>query len=140
MRIRNSWRRAILCLALLSLPAAVFGQTASLSGTVRDSSGGVLARVAVKLTDKAKGTSRSMQTDSTGTYQFGLLATGEYEINADLAGFQSFQRGGIVLRVDERQRLDFTLQVGGVTTAVEVTGSATSVQTETALSVGAVIE
>ncbi len=128
------------CLAALALPAVTRAQTASLAGTVRDANGGLLVNVVLKLTDTAKGTSRATNTDSTGNYQFALLPPGEYQIEASLTGFQSFQQGGIVLQVDERQRLDITLQVSAVSTAVEVTGSATSVQTETALSVGAVIE
>ena len=129
-------RGVLVFLVLLSLPAAILAQTASIVGTVRDSSGGVLPKVAVKLTDTAKKTGRLTQTDTTGTYQFGLLPPGVYEIEASLTGFQSFQQGGITLLVDERQRLDFNLQVGAVSSAVEVTGSITSVQTETALSVG----
>ena len=140
MRYGSFHNLGVVCLAALALPTIGWAQTASLAGTVRDSNGGLLVSVALKLTDTAKGTSRATSTDSTGNYQFALLPPGEYQIEAGVAGFQSFQQSGIVLRVDERQRLDITLQVSAVSTAVEVTGSATSVQTETALSVGAVIE
>ncbi len=97
------------CLAALALPAVTRAQTASLAGTVRDANGGLLVNVVLKLTDTAKGTSRATNTDSTGNYQFALLPPGEYQIEASLTGFQSFQQGGIVLQVDERQRLDITL-------------------------------
>jgi len=140
MRHRNLWRFSVCAGGLIAFAGVARAQTASLAGTVRDASGGLLAKAAVKLKDSAKGTTRETATDSGGDYQFALLPPGEYEIEATLAGFQSFRQAGIVLRVDERQRLDFTLQVGAVSTAVEVTGGVASVQTETALSVGAVIE
>ncbi len=124
----------------LALAGVASAQTASLSGTVKDPSGAVLPGVTVSLKDTAKGGTRAAATDSAGNYLFPLLPPGEYEIKAALSGFQSFLQPGIVLLVDERQRLDFTLQVNAVSTAVEVTGSATSVQTETGLSVGSVIE
>src|SRR5262249_18464034 len=83
---------------------------------------------------------RTATTDSGGNYLFALLPPGGYEIEGTLAGFQGFKQAGIVLQVDDRQRLDFTMQVGAVSTAIEVTGTVTAVQSETALSVGAVIE
>lgn len=126
--------------AVLVFAGLAAAQTASLTGTVKDSSGGLLANVAVKLTDSGKGTARATTTDTGGGYQFALLPPGEYALEASVPGFQTFQQAGIVLQVDQRQRLDFTMQVGAVSTAVEVTGSATTIQTETALSVGTVIE
>ncbi|MBI1790278.1 MAG: TonB-dependent receptor [Acidobacteria bacterium] len=126
--------------ALLALAGIGAAQTASLSGTARDSSGGLVSGVSVKLKDTGRGSTRAATTDSSGAYQFALLPPGEYEIEAVMSGFQPVQQSGIVLLVDERQRLDFTLQVGAVSTSVEITGSATSVQTETGLAVGAVIE
>jgi len=136
----GSCRFTFLAAGVLLASAVASAQTASLAGSVRDASGGLLPKVSVKLTDSGKGTARETITDTAGGYQFALLPPGEYEIEAALTGFQAFRQAGIVLLVDERQRLDFPMQVGGVSTAVEVTGSATTVQTTTALSVGAVIE
>lgn len=123
---------------VLSLP--LVAQTASVSGVVKDSSGGLVSAATVKLKDTAKGAIRTTQSDSGGGYLFALLAPGEYEFEVSAAGFETIRQTGLVLQVDERQRIDFTMQVGAVTTTVEITGAATGVQTETGLSVGAVIE
>ena len=140
MRKRLLRRAALLASGLLALAAVGMAQTASITGTVKDASGGLVAGVSVKLKDTGRGATRAATTDSGGNYQFALLPPGEYELEATMAGFQTFQQSGIVLLVDERQRLDFALQVGAVATSVEITGNATSVQTETGLAVGAVIE
>src|SRR6266852_354301 len=123
---------------VLSLPLAA--QTASVSGVVKDPSGGLVSTATVKLKDTAKGAIRTTQSDAGGGYLFALLAPGEYEFEVSAAGFETIRQTGLVLQVDERQRIDFTMQVGAVTTTVEITGTTTGVQTETGLSVGAVIE
>src|SRR5205085_7567493 len=101
--------------------------------------GGIVSGASVKLKDSAKGSVRSMQADADG-YRFTLLAPGEYELEVAASGFDTVRHTGIVLQVDQRERLDVTMQVGAVATTVEITGTGTGVQTETGLSVGAVIE
>ena len=138
MRNVRIFLAASVVLTVLTLPLA--GQTASVSGVVKDPSGGSVSAATVKLKDTARGAIRATQVDTDGGYLFALLAPGEYELEVSAAGFETIRQTGLVLQVDERQRVDFTMQVGAVTTTVEITGAATGVQTETGLSVGAVIE
>ena len=135
-RVRILVPRLILWIAL---PLLLQAQTASVSGVIKDSSGGVVSGATVKLKDAGRGSTRTTQSDSDG-YRFALLPPGEYELEVAASGFDTLRHTGIVLQVDERQRLDVALQVGAVATTVEITGAASGVQTETGLSVGAVIE
>src|SRR5258706_5082291 len=123
----------------IALPLLLAAQTASVSGVIKDSSGGAVSGATVKLKDTGRGSTRTTQSDSDG-YRFALLPPGEYELEVTASGFDTLRHTGIVLQVDERQRLDVALQVGAVATTVEITGAASGVQTETGLSVGAVIE
>src|SRR5205823_5625694 len=87
----------------------------------------------------ARGAVRATRSDADG-YQFALLPPGQYELEVSASGFDTLRQTGIVLQVDDRDRLDVTLQVGAVATTVEITSASIGVQTESGLSVGAVIE
>ncbi len=58
-----------------------------------------------------------------------LLSTGNYEIRAELAGFQTGVRRGIRLLVGQEAVVDFTLEIGSITEEVVVTGEAPLVNT-----------
>ena len=61
---------------------------ATLVGTLRDSSGGVMAEAAVTVRHVTSGAVRKMQTTQTGDFTFISLPIGEYEIEAEHPGFQ----------------------------------------------------
>src|SRR5579884_3977785 len=90
--------------ALLLLQAVfgsllLFGQTttATISGTVADTSGAVVPEVSVQVLNKDTGVSRSLKTDSGGRYTATDLPIGNYEVSAEMSGFQKEVREGIVL-------------------------------------------
>ena len=76
------------------------GATAQISGTVRDSSGGVLPGVDVTATQTQTNFSRSAVTDENGNYTLTNLPIGPYRLQAMLSGFRTFQQTGIVLTVN----------------------------------------
>lgn len=109
--------------------------TAELAGVVRDETGGVLPKVAIVATSAQTGAKRSTQTDERGFYRFSRLAPGEYEITAQLDGFQTERRRGLNLTVGREATLDLNLTVGAVTSEAVVVGDAPLVDTQdTALS------
>ena len=112
---------------------------ATLVGTVRDSSGGVIPRVPITVRHVASGTSRTELTTSNGDYTFVSLPIGEYQIEAAPSGFQRQKVVGIVLQVNQTARVDFTLQVGSVAETVTVQAQAPLVRSEEA-SVGTVVD
>src|SRR5437773_12548239 len=78
-------------LTILAMPAVARAQEATVSGTVIDSTGGVLPGVTIKAVNAASGNSFEAVTDSRGAY---LLAAriGTYQITATLAGFGTVSR------------------------------------------------
>lgn len=110
-----------------------FGQvgTASLQGTVTDSTGGVMAGVTVTVTNVQTGVTRTLKTDSQGRYTAPELQIGEYEVQAQMSGFQTGKRTGVTLAVGDQRVLDFTLAVGQASEVVEVKGGVPQVETTT---------
>lgn len=113
---------------LLLVLAWLFAGTASaqtntgqISGTVRDSQGGVLPGVTVMVTNVGTGISRTEVTSATGTYTVTNLPVGSYTVAVELEGFRRAERSGFALTADGRITADFALSVGGLTEAIEVT-------------------
>jgi Carboxypeptidase regulatory-like domain/TonB dependent receptor len=120
----------IVLLSALSMHAAEV--TATLSGTVKDSTGAVVSKANVTVTNTGTNASRSSMTLGDGSYQFTLLPIGTYRVTVEQAGFRKYVRDGIVLNVNQNGRLDVVLQVGAATQVVEVTGDVTQVDTVSA--------
>ncbi|MCE5308161.1 MAG: TonB-dependent receptor [Acidobacteriales bacterium] len=98
--------------------------TATLEGVVTDSSQALVPGAKVELTNEGTNIKQVRMSDPRGRYFFPLLPPGSYRLNVTLAGFQTFQRTGVVLQVQQAARVDVALQMGEVTTKVEVTGEA----------------
>jgi len=129
---------AMLCVAprLAWCQAFVNG---AVSGTVSDSSGAVIPSVPLTLTRIGTTAKTSSQSDEAGTYQFLNVAPGQYQIDAEKAGFTHYSRGPIVVLVNANIRVDITLQVGAQSQTVNVTAETPLLQPETS-SLGQVIE
>src|SRR5687767_12058340 len=80
----------------LALAPAAYAQDATLSGTVRDNTGGVLPGVTITATHEAQGTTYVTVTDDQGLYRLPVRA-GAYRITAELAGFTTVIRPGVEL-------------------------------------------
>jgi len=117
-------------LALLSLPFAAHGQDASITGTVRDSSGAAVANAEVKLVNTATNLTQLTTTNSDGEYLAAALPAGAYDLSVTVPGFKAYVAKHIVLRVAEKARLDIALNVGQVTETIEVQGESVA-QVET---------
>ncbi len=118
----------------------VFGQTnASLSGTVADGSGAIVIGVAVKATNDNTGVVTSVVSNEAGIYNFASLMAGMYTVSAEKAGFRSKTYTKVELGSGAQRRLNFTLEVGGVATQVEVSTSAEDLILESSSSVGDVL-
>src|SRR5215475_6746337 len=119
-----------------------FGQSsdARVSGTVSDASGAVLPGVEVKATNTATGVETTVVSNGSGAYNFASLLPGAYNINASLPGFQTQTLTNVQLGNAAQVRLNFSLQVGGVATNVEVSVAASQILLESSSSVGNVLE
>jgi outer membrane receptor protein involved in Fe transport len=108
------------------------------NGQVSDSSGALLAGVAVTLTNEASGVSRATTTDASGDYSFPEATVGTYRLEFDLAGFKKDVRAGVLLQLNQVLTLNMTMQIGERKDVVEVTTEAPIVDT-TSTQLGAVI-
>lgn len=109
----------VVLLTLGALPAAAQVDRATLSGVVKDSSGGLLPGATVTLTNTATNVVSSQPTSETGSYVFINLIPSTYRLDVELSGFQKSSQT-IVLEVGQRALLDVTLNVGSVTEVVTV--------------------
>jgi outer membrane receptor protein involved in Fe transport len=128
---------AFLLLAALSpLAAQNFGEV---TGTVRDPTGAVVANADVRVINMKTGQIREVLANESGNYDVPFLVPGIYEVQARHEGFKSATRRQVELQVGDVARVDFALELGGVTEVIEVSGGAPLLATENA-AVGTVIE
>ena len=116
----------ILTFCSISLHAQVAG--ASLTGTVKDSSGASIPNAQVAITDVDTGVIRNVVTDAAGLYTAPNLLPGNYEVRATSTGFRTAVQKGITLTVGAQQVLDIAMQVGETSQTVEVTTEAPTVE------------
>ena len=117
---------------LVVLPATVLAQS-SVTGTVRDSSGGVLPGVTVEAASPALIEKvRSVVTDAQGIYRIVDLRPGPYTVTFTLPGFNTFKRTGIELRAEFTATVDAELAVGTLEETITVSGQAPLVDTSSA--------
>src|SRR5438105_8248795 len=131
---------AILSLLLMvSTHAIAQTSNATVGGTVSDATGALIPGVSVTATNVATGIVTTVLTNEAGAYQFASLQTGTYKIVAELSGFQTQTYNNVALGISQQVRLNFTLQVGSVAQAVEVTVAADTSIATTSSSIGTVI-
>ncbi len=112
---------------------------AALSGTVSDAANALIPGVNITATSTETGVVSTAITNETGTYNLPSLLPGLYNVTAELPGFQTQTFTGVRLGNAAQLRLNFTLQVASVNTAVEVTIAADRLLLESTSSVGAVL-
>jgi len=94
----------------------------SISGTVTDPSGALVAKAEVTVTSADTGVRLAVATDGKGYYSFPNLSIGHYELEVVVTGFKSYRRTGIVIDANSSLTIDAALQMGGrsdVATVVE---------------------
>jgi len=106
-------------------------QTATISGTATDSSGGALAGAKVDATNTGTNITQSTVTDAQGRYTIPQLQVGSYSIQASMSGFKTVVHSGITLSIGATVVVDFALPVGQVSQTVNVEGEASQVETQT---------
>ena len=120
----------VFALALFTSGRLLAGVTASISGTVTDPSGAVVAGASVTATNVETGIATSLTTNAQGFYSFQSLPLGNYTISVQQSGFKGYSQTGLVLDVNSALTIDVQLQVGATTEKVEVSSDALHVDTE----------
>src|SRR5688572_14740941 len=130
-----------LLLLLTTFLANGFSQTsnATLGGTVSDASRALIPGVTVTATNTQTGIVSTALTNETGSYNFPSLQNGNYQVSAELPGFQTQTYSDVTLGLSQQVRMNFTLQIGGQTQSVDVNIPADTLIATTSASVGNVL-
>ena len=124
---------ALITVGLLCLPDALAQVvTATLTGSITDSSGASVPNATVKVTENATGVVRSTKTSVDGVYNVPYLNPGIYLVEVDAAGFKKYSQDNVRLGVSTTARLDATLTPGSASETVTVTAEAPALQTDRA--------
>jgi hypothetical protein len=121
-----AWLSGLCLLISLPLRAQVAGGT--LSGSVTDPSGAVVANAQVVIKNSATGVSTTVTTNSDGFYSAANLLPGEYEVAVSATGFSTGVKKGITINVGSQPVFNMALQIGTVANTVEVSTEAPIVQ------------
>ncbi len=111
--------------------AAAQVERASITGTIKDASEALVPGATVTARNVDTNVPSTTITDSQGTYVIAALIPGTYTIDVEISGFQKSSRK-VVLEVGQRARLDFTLTVGALESAVTVEATSPLLSTEQA--------
>ena len=111
---------------------AAFAQTdrGTITGTISDPAGGVVAGAVVEAKNEGTGAVTQVASTSTGNYTLSQLPAGNYEITVTVAGFKKFVRQNITVQVAGTLRIDVPLEVGSATESVTVVEAAPLLKTE----------
>jgi hypothetical protein len=140
---RNVARGAATVFSLIGLLGGAVSEaqvtTGTIIGSVKDPTGAAVPAATVTITEMNKGTASTYSTDPDGSFVAPFLIPGTYEVLVEVSGFRKHVRRGVVLQVNERARVDATLEMGGLAEATEVVGLAPLTRTDSA-ELGEVIE
>src|SRR5260370_16617454 len=111
-------------LFLSFLARSAFAQTASITGTIKDSSGGLVPQAQITVKNKATNASRNVLTDASGTYRITSLVPGIYDVFIEKQGFKTVEYSKVELSCDQVQNLDARLALSSMTEKVTLTRAA----------------
>jgi hypothetical protein len=134
-------RRSVFFVTLLLAAFSSFTyaqSTATLQGTVTDSTGAVVPNARVIVRNQATGVERNAQSDSDGNYQVAALPPGVYRVEAQAQGFGPQAVNDLTLQVSQIVVQNFQLKIGALSQEVSVTADTPAVETAT-ITVGQVI-
>jgi hypothetical protein len=131
MYVKGSKIFSLAILLLLSCSVCYAQDTGAIVGTVKEATGAVIPKAAVKITNLGTGITREVTSDDNGRYVAESLPIGVYDITAEITGFKRFAHKAIKLNVADRLSIEIVMEVGQVSEVVTITAEAPVVQTET---------
>jgi hypothetical protein len=122
----------VLCLCFAATVRAQVAGTATIQGTISDSTGAVIASATVTLTNAATHVAQATKTDGSGVYVFPNIPVGTYSVTVAAAGFQTYTQSSIVLEVGSNISINVKMTVGTENQKIDVVSSQLALQTEDA--------
>jgi hypothetical protein len=129
-RSRRGLAGVLMALTVCATPLAAQVTTGTLTGTIKDAQGAVIPGATVTLTSDTRGTQLPpIVTNADGDFTFVNVAPDTYTIQVALEGFKTLKRAGVPVSAGDRYAIgSITLEVGGLTDTVQVTGEASAIQ------------
>jgi hypothetical protein len=121
---------AAACLLAAALPSFAQFDTATVLGTVKDNTGGVVPGATVTLTNLDTGVAIVRVSEANGSFEFMTVRIGRYKLTAELQGFATALADNLQVTVGARQRVDLQLSPGQLTETVEVVAASTLLETD----------
>jgi len=123
--------RSLYC-AVFLVTSVALAQTdrGTITGTISDSTGAVVASAAVEARNLETGIAYQGAASTTGNYTLAQLPAGVYELSVTVPGFKKFTRQGLTVQVAQTLRIDISLEVGASTESITVQADAPLLKTE----------
>jgi len=124
---------AFLALSILFFALQLNAQTtavASVDGIITDSTGNIIVKAQVTMTETAKGLIRMTVTNSEGSYTFPNLPVGPYRLEVRSPGFKDYIQSGLVLQVGNNIQINVAMEVGSLSERIAVTAASNLVETK----------
>ena len=117
---------------LVLFGSLAYGQAglATVTGTVTDTSGAVVANAPIEVKNKENGAVFNTTSSSTGNFTVSQLPVGDYDLELTVPGFKKYDHKGFHLAAQQTMREDIALEVGQSTESVTVTAEASLLKTE----------
>ncbi|MEO8100559.1 MAG: TonB-dependent receptor [Acidobacteriota bacterium] len=124
--------KLLVVISFCVVSAVAYGQTAlaTITGTVADATGAVVADVPVAVRNVETGQLFSASTSGTGNYTVAQLPVGEYNLTVTAPGFKVYTHAGFRLAAQQTMREDITLTLGATSESVTVTAESSLLKTE----------
>ncbi len=129
---RCGFLAGFLVLVLAVTNSAAQTGTSSLHGTITDGKGASVGGAIVVISSPEIGVTLTTKTDRDGVYQFLEVRPSTYVLTVTATGFQTLKQSGVVLPVATPVTDDLKLEVGSVSTTIEVSGTALTINTQDA--------
>src|SRR5215510_6842001 len=120
---------ANLLVAVLTLVCAANAQTSrgTVTGTVLDPTGAVIAGASVTLTGVETGVRLSTNSNDAGVYRFDAVDLGSYNLAVSLPGFRTYLSSRVGVEANRATTIDPTLEVGAAESRIEVSGESSEI-------------
>ena len=127
-------RPALMLFAAVGLAAVLPAQEyrATILGAVTDPAGAAVPKASVLIRNNDSGVSSRTESNAEGMYQIPYLLPGTYILEVSAPGFKTYRRGPVELRVDDRTRLDVSLEIGQTSDQITVSAEAPLIEETTA--------
>jgi hypothetical protein len=132
--MRTSTLFATFLVLLTAVVSMSFGQAtdSSLVGSVTDATGATVPGATIELKNEATGVRFTTTGGSNGEYRFNNVPVGHYDVTATATGFTAATLKNVALELNKIATANLVVQVGTVTTTVDVSEATVAIDTTTA--------